>query len=472
MSGLSDEDTDETFGIDEKLARSLVLAHLVSSPLPTSDHPQRIARIFSNCREACLFKSTDHSFIQIAQILVDQIVTSLPVGAPSNDPGPITKSEDAYVLEFRNQILSNICHKLFRKGKLCTLNDLAAQSKTRAKEEPATAPQQDPVLVRLESPLTSIRRAGSNMNMLPSALAFWEELGLAPVSGPKDVMTFCIPPNTKEYLAQPIERFMRSMTDAYHSCNLGSHQIFEDLAGSYKAAFHAGLEKFGSELAKVAHQDSTLVVYLVNQNLNISAPPDLCSGSLAILEGYRRGIQSRKLSNPADLVVQLVSQRFIFSSEYPVILPTRDYKRIAFELYNRCGPLEDATCSRVPYISAPAVHLAKPIPPKIEFQITTDPTSANLYNDNRVHLAYAWTPESHWLTVSWTDNVGILQWNAAYWVGEDDEQPWQPFKEVITEILGTTLDILQPQSRAWRAHVVREGRYLSGEFAGKLIRMI
>ena len=472
MSSLSDEDHEGALVFEEKVAQRLILASLVSSPFRLFDTSQRVAKFFARNKTPHDFSGTEQDFIQVAQILVDHTVTSSPACGTSDDPEHETKLDNTYLNNFDNQALSKICRKLFRDGRTCTLRDVAVQLRTEVANEAATVLQREPNLLRLEPPLITVRRSGSKMNMLPPALAFWEELGLAPISGSKDVTTFCIPPKTKDYLGPPIERFVRSMRDAYHSCNLGSHEIFEDSTGTYKATYHESFGRFGNELAKLAHINSTIVVYLVNQDLDTATPPDLCSGSLSILDGYQRGIRSRNLAHSADLVVQIVSQRFVFSSDHPIVLPMSTYKRIAFEVYDRCGPPEGATGSRLPYISAPATHLSRPIPPKIDFQLSADPLSASLYHDDRVHLAYAWKPSSAWLTVSWTDNVGILQWNAAYWVGQDDEQPWRPFKEVVTEILGTTLDMLQPRSRKWKVFVVRETRYLIEELAGEPIQAL
>ena len=210
------------------------------------------------------------------------------------------------------------------------------------------------------------------------------------------------------------------------------------------------------------------MVYLVNQDGNLATPPDLCAGILSIVEGFRNGLPAQELEDPPDLAIQIIPQNLIFSPHNVVVPSISDFKKIAFEVYNRCGPPAHLTGERVTYMTAPSVFLSTPIPKKIDFQITVDPSAAALSDDNRVHLAYTWKSASQWLTASWTDNSGIMQWNAAYWIGTDSGKPWQPFIEIFKEVIETTKNMLRPPNRRWEVLIGKSGSIFSDELSCKL----
>ena len=411
--------------------------------------------------------SSSRDFIQIAQIAVDQAVFSSFSRQFSTESTFRGKpGESMKVLNIYNRVVDRAIQNLFPQGRQLPLKSLTYQDLA----EPALRTNSDnssqPRFLRLQSPYTCIRRMDSKMDILPSALTFWEEFGLAPACGHKDVLATCLVPENQHFLEEPIKTFLRMTRDAYQACSLGNHTIMDDENGESDAAFRAGGYKgFGDRLAQIPPLDGTLVVYLVNQDSSSATPYDLCAGILSILEGYRNGLQSRDLAEPPDLAVQIISQSLIFSPHELVVPPISEFKKISFEVYNRCGPPAHLANGRLPYMTAPSVILSTSIPQKIDFQLTVDATAPALSDDNRIHLAYTWKPASQWLTASWTDNLGIMQWNAAYWIGRDSDKPWQPFIDIFREIIETTRDMLRPPSRMWEIFVGKLGRMFTDELS-------
>ena len=314
----------------------------------------------------------------------------------------------------------------------------------------------------LDHPYTLIKRIDTNMDILPSALSFWEDLGLQPASGSKDILGFCVAPNlsNSKHLWRPIRTFLEMMTDAYQACNLGSHEIVKHQDGEYDPALTGGYGRIGSALSQLGDSERTLVAYMLDDGSRML--PEICAQSLELLKTYRdsrRKLGGRKLS---DVVIQVIPQKLVFSSHH-LVVPTLDvYKSLAFELYNKCGPIDRESRSP-PYTCAPAVSLSRLLPDKIDFKLDTNPAAATLYDDNRIHVAYCFDPQNEWITTSWTDNLGTLQWNAAYCNGMNSDDPWEPFKRLAREIVETTLEMLQPQSRTWRVFIAKVGQLLKQE---------
>ena len=427
-----------------------------------------VTALFGAEIERLPYTNSDDSFIQIAQILIDQAVFSHISDSSITPLSQAMSDGDIRVAYAHSQDIARAIGGVFPQGRRLFLKDIAdfTHGETIFSFGPDNGGGQ--TLFRLSPPHSCIRRMDTVMELLPSAFSFWEELSLAPAHGPKDVSTIGLYPESKHYLNEPVNTFLKMMRDAYQACDLGNHHIAEEGNREYGSNIRDGsFWNLGNDLGLASPVDGTLVVYLINADTNHTAPPELCAGILSLLEGYRNSIGARELDDPPDLVVKIVSQSLVFSPHHLVIPTSNDYKKIAFEVYNRCGPSKRSVPSRLPYLSAPAVYLARSTPKKINFQLATDPTSAALFNDNIVHLAYAWEPGTQWLTASWTDNVGILQWNAAYWIGKDREKPWQPLIETFREITETTLDILRPQSRAWRIFIARSGRLFLDELSCK-----
>jgi mediator of RNA polymerase II transcription subunit 13, fungi type len=77
-------------------------------------------------------------------------------------------------------------------------------------------------VVKLPPQPVRLRRAKNSMEILPSVLPFWETFGLGPHGGPKDVVGLCIHPPTVN-AREGANTFLDRLSDAYHSCNLGTH---------------------------------------------------------------------------------------------------------------------------------------------------------------------------------------------------------------------------------------------------------
>ena len=202
---------------------------------------------------------------------------------------------------------------------------------------------------------------------------------------------------------------------------------------------------------------------MINPLHNRRALPWLCAAFLKIYTSYTR---SSKLNLVNDLVLQIVPLDFIASLEGITLPPARAYSRLALEVYDRCGPnVIGGRRQSSQFHSASATRLARSVPKRINFELTPEPSTELLHSDRCFHLSYSWSIKQDWLTASWTDSQGALQWNAAYCLGEEPE-PWQAFVAIVREIWETTLEILKPGSSQWRVFVVKDSPMHSKELRG------
>ena len=83
---------------------------------------------------------------------------------------------------------------------------------------------------KMKTPLAHVRRMDSQIEISITALHFWEELGLAPVSTEKNVRVHCIHPES-QYIGERAVCFLESVKNAYQSCKLGTHRLGLSLIG-------------------------------------------------------------------------------------------------------------------------------------------------------------------------------------------------------------------------------------------------
>lgn len=226
---------------------------LPAGAIPTED--QLLVMSSKGGPNPLMFTGKDKSFIQIAQILVDQIISQPEIlfEYPPNTMMDLQLRRINVEAGFDDP-LPQILSCLFTKLECCNLKGYTALARLGPENQlhgnsPARQAPKRPSMVqssrglttsqksvyKLEAPFTCVRRAGLLVEVCSSALKFWEELGLAPASDPKDIAAFCIYP-AQEYVQDGVDAFLSMMGNAYQSCKLGTH-----IQGSLLPEYQRGL---------------------------------------------------------------------------------------------------------------------------------------------------------------------------------------------------------------------------------------
>ena len=224
------------------------------------------------------------------------------------------------------------------------------------------------------------------------------------------------------------------------------------------------------EIARNTYLNSNIVIYMVNPSREAYALPHMCAAFWKLFESYSFALQMRQVSTPSDIVLQTVPLDFVASSSTLVLPPPIFYKRLAFEVYDRCPPDRHVGPSRLSSFSfAPSIHLTKTLPKTINFKLSADAPVGLLKSDCCFHLAYSWIATQQWLIASWTDNQGELQWNAPYCLAvSKNEELWPALHEIFKEIWDTTLEILHPKTSVWRLFILKTGQLYQKELDCRL----
>ena len=448
------------------------------------------------------FVGKDHTFVRIAQMVADQAVSGSDIYQTSleciseRDP-EAAMGPDQHV-ESVTRKLSSSCSKI---SKRCTIKEYASlgdrdvgnvsseqtipQQKQRMPKpsyptNPSAAAAQ--ALFKLQAPYTCVRRTGTPMDISASALRFWEELSLAPAHGRKNVKAFYIFPANVD-ASDDVTTFLNMIKGAYQSCNLGLHDLGAGLPDYIDGLVHvptgeqddeellpdlnSACKLLGTRLGHLRLQGGNFVIYMVDSSKPNRTLPNLCAAFLIMFEAYNAALRESHIDDPNDMVLQILPSSLILSIETIPMPAPADYRKLAFDVYDRCGPNQNLVQKSQPrYLSAPAVCLAKAMPKAIDLKLTPESSAPRLQSDNCIHIAYAWTPGDHWLTAAWTDNHGILSWNSCYCFGEEDKTPWESFTDIAKEIWDTTLDMIQGHA-PWRIFLCKDRPADRRELDGK-----
>ena len=188
------------------------------------------------------YQGSDQSFVQLAQITAEQLTVlsefqgSLLNGATED----LIRSSRLQIgcLEDR---LRHILPRIFPRSEQCNLEaylsvdeyppGLAQVSKSVSKHIPrkhetvrggqdADKGAKDVFLI--PAPNILVQRGNTLMEVSPTVLPFWDQLGLEPSAGPKDVRALCIYPQS-QMMRRSAEAFLETIGGTYQSMRLGNH---------------------------------------------------------------------------------------------------------------------------------------------------------------------------------------------------------------------------------------------------------
>ncbi|KAG9232323.1 mediator complex subunit 13 C-terminal-domain-containing protein [Amylocarpus encephaloides] len=431
--------------------------------------------------EALINMLSDLETVAIAQILVDQIVSGtleLPLLSDSESllnktvaKGSLVRSTSKAVRTFFKDFTSCTLRSFCEIPGIPVLNQglrlppRPINQRTGSTAELARANNPFPI----NPPQLELRRSDSKLSVLPSAVNFWENLGLGPSGGNKDIQSVCVYPNI-EGVRSSAAGFLKQIGTTYESFRLGSHEALkskdldkgtipfpldsDNQSPAYNFHNMANLRETASRLSQILAstivEDNNFVVYFVYPRDDSSLLIHICHAFQCLFELYRKSLVERKPKMFNELVLQLIPLDLISSpTTIPIPSPT-EYSQLALEVYSRCMDFSSST-------SNPAIMLERPLPRTIDFKLNPTPSASLLQENTCLHIAYASSSDDRWITAVWTDNRGTNQMTASYCLGRKNEPISMPFSQVATEIWETTLDFISSKKIHWRILITKVG---------------
>ncbi|KAH6894256.1 mediator complex subunit 13 C-terminal-domain-containing protein [Thelonectria olida] len=436
----------------------------------------------------------DEDLIQIAQLITEQAATgSLAIGIDHQNESKASiatlRSQELAVARNSLATLESIipaslggATPVRLKGYL-DVADLPLQGQPN-RLQPRPIPGRDPNaeqlrtnnLYQIPGPHLEVRRSDTKLSVLPSAVTFWESLGLAPSSGGKDISALCVFPGWKG-MAEQVGTFLCRLKSVYESIKLGTFNNMElngDLENGvlpyqvdristspdatvtgHGSALVESMEILRSSLLEWTAKEKNLVIYFVYSPDNPGSIVEACSAFQRCFDMYSKTLLSRKESPQNELVLQLVPLDFVSSTSSLVIPSPTELTKLCIETYDRCTLfLKPEFGGPTP---APAIMLEQPPPRIIDFKLTTLPSASLMHENSCIHVAYAQSIDERWVTAAWTDNRGQQQATASYCMARKGKPTSTTMNEIAHEIWESTLDLISIWKVHWRIIITKSG---------------
>lgn len=429
---------------------------------------------------------SDDEFIMVAQILTEQAVSgnvnyALPETSQASLDGLGSHQQMMFSLRSSLQTLQTILPPCLQAAKACPLRQLvdvqdvpllATPSRIQPRL-PGGGQEQRPSLVQIAPPHLELRRYETKLSVLPSAVSFWESLGLGPSQGHKDILSVSVFPNL-DGMSDSADVFLDRLRSTYESMKLGSfermttspmtvpngllpYEVDKTSNTPILAQVHRSNQPLVDEMAKLAvaifnsvTPPKNFVIFFVYTPENPGTIIESCLAFQRMFELYRRAITERKKPSQNEVVLQLVPIDFVATSTSMVVLPPSECIRLCLEVYDRCtlfgGPMP-----------SPAIVLEQQLTQGINFQLRNQP-SANILQENSImHIAYAQSVDERWVSAAWTDNRGCKQMTASYCLGRKEKPLNRTFADIAHEIWTTTNDLTSIWKVHWRIVITKVG---------------
>ncbi|TFY64313.1 hypothetical protein EVG20_g5983 [Dentipellis fragilis] len=188
--------------------------------------------------------------------------------------------------------------------------------------------RKEAVLETLESPMISVGKSDSIVQVLPTAIRFWEKLGLVPRAGKKDVIAFVLFEDLDEARQILVERWLKFVSSVYTANNLGSHT-----PGRSSSCTRDGLVplKFDSFRKTLAPFVNSLPAVKAHYVFYIATPAALISlTSTSLRQVFSAVKRAQKTYAAAQILFQFLPAHLVYSAQYPPI--------------NGCGQLLYMSC--------------------------------------------------------------------------------------------------------------------------------
>ncbi|QSZ36148.1 hypothetical protein DSL72_007273 [Monilinia vaccinii-corymbosi] len=344
----------------------------------------------------------------------------------------------------------------------------------RPMPNPRAAQNSDPLkpsnLFPIQPPQLEVRRGDSKLAVLPPAINFWDNLGLAPFTGNKDVNAICIHPDIVG-ITENANIFLDQMRGAYESFRFGGHDriLFSGSPSSslihypfhgnnqgsmntnnsaYPSPLKEIMARLSKNLSSMTTEEKNIVVYFIYPVDNSSLLVQICDAFRLLFNFYRKALSEKKLKAVNELVLQLVPLDFLAAPNSLVVPSPAEYSRLAMEVYDRCVDFASSSTTA-------AILLEKPLPRTVDFKLLANPSPALLQENSCLHIAYTQSIDERWISAAWSDNQGTKQMTASYCLGRKNEPFTLPFGNIANEIWETTLNLISSKKVHWRVIIAK-----------------
>ncbi|KAL1663171.1 hypothetical protein GGF50DRAFT_57540 [Schizophyllum commune] len=351
-------------------------------------------------------------------------------------------------------------------GALCGIDGESAQDQDRtdhamdiddSTDLPTTSSSSKPSLAALPPPHLTVAKGNSVVQVLPTALRFWDKLGLGPRAGRKEAVVYVVYEDAAAYtkagaggqasssMEAQVMAFLSQLTGCFETRHYGTlipgNSINNRPAGLFPVRFDSSIRKQLAHLHAalestlldddIQPQPTTLLLFLTPFHLLSLATLPLRHLAAALLRTFRPVLES------GTLLPHLLPERVLATSPAaPSPFASAELARVCADIYERiCQPVARSAARAffarqrlITRVQAPASAIARPVP---KVKVTADVGTGTLSLDagTLLHVGYQVSASGKWVLCACVDEFGE-GWETGVWLvdgegegdGDDDER--------------------------------------------------
>ncbi|GLB33323.1 putative component of the SRB8-11 complex [Lyophyllum shimeji] len=355
---------------------------------------------------------------------------------------------------------------------LGTLFGFPPQEKIPTKSDSARAGTKP--LQMLEAPLISAAKGDAIIQILPTAVRFWEKLGLGPKGGQKNGTAFVLFEEDGEQRQQQVETWLASVVATYEGKHLGTMALGKSPScpkdGLFPLRFDSSFRKnLGSLVASLPAYQTSLIFFIVTplSTLTLASP--------ILRQVFSAVKKAAKTYSEAQIHFQFVPEQLIQGHLGNPAADFSDLEVLCYSVYNRILVAVDRSMSRRffehgervrRYFQEPAITLARPVYPKASFVRSAHASLDVMDRDTFLHVGYQVSQCGKWILAACVDQRGEAH-DLGVWMtqtpgeGESEEVPKDVF--VVKKIWEFAVQFAKKAALEWRIVFARLGVMGEGE---------
>jgi mediator of RNA polymerase II transcription subunit 13 len=270
-----------------------------------------------------------------------------------------------------------------------------------------------PELEQLESPFLSVAKSDALIHVLPTALRFWDKLGLSPRAGKKNVCAFVFFEELDEARVDTVEKWLQWVSSTYKRHNFGEHELGKSSScvrdGLIPVKFETFRKTLSSFVADLPSLSSNYVFYIAMPSSTIS----LSSQTLRqVFSAVKRAQRTR---TQEQILFQFIPAQLVYSLKFSS--PGRGgVFAFACSIYNRILSSVDRVMSQQivgnslrtrDFFQEPAFSLARPLHTKVHFVRQFPVLSLDVVDRHTLlHVGYRLSSCGKWVFACCVDQRG------------------------------------------------------------------
>ncbi|TRM68619.1 mediator complex subunit 13 C-terminal-domain-containing protein [Schizophyllum amplum] len=323
-------------------------------------------------------------------------------------------------------------------------------------------------LKALETPLLTVGKGNSIVQMLPTALRFWDKLGLGPKSGHKDATVYMLFEDDGSR-TPAAEAWLGHLVNVYEARHFGllspGTHVSGRAPGLHPIRFDSGFRKqiaaLHSALVDSLRSDDTTVVLLILtplSTMSLSSPQlrHVCSGLRKIFKDQLESGVLQWHFLPEHVVH--------WSPQTPS--PFAEFDHICTELYDRILQPAERSVSRQffihqkmrTYFQAPSFTLARSPQTKVSYVGT--PAHDLLDTGTLLHVGYQISRSGKWITCACVDEYGEA-YDTTAWLNQastdGDGEDASPETLIVAKVWAFAVQFARKASSDWRIAIAKVG---------------